>query len=378
MKHYSLLFCLCLLTLMSCRKDDPEPIPEPEPTFTSSSLRYVCPEGMVGNAGAVTRCADQNFVAVTAVNDSVDIVKFDASGNQLWRRSLVETSLTHAFGITEASDGSLFICGNILPSAQTDLYIAKLAANGDSLWTKRFNFPGDDGGYSIITASDGNLVVNIYSTTGTKLMKMDANGDSIWCMNYTTPGIMYHLIETNDGGFLLTGSTAPYWNGGQLLYLKTDALGAQQWSSTTLSYSEGHYTLENTNGEFITCGHCEYNGTRQAFISKADASGNNMRFLDYGDPFNAAQLDVIEKSYAIYPESDGTFLVAGHVEGNGNYLGNSFVFRTNVDFTLGASYETAAAISDATHAIYSAGSPNTYYYIGNSMSGLFIATLSYQ
>ncbi|MBK6988603.1 MAG: hypothetical protein IPH33_10420 [Bacteroidetes bacterium] len=93
---------------------------------------------------------------------------------------------------------------------QTDIWLIKTDANGDSLWTRTIGGNKKDGGKTVEFTSDGGMVLaGITRSFGLinpnyYLVKTDSLGTIEW--QNTTYGSVYHDhayrgIETSDGGF---------------------------------------------------------------------------------------------------------------------------------------------------------------------------------
>ncbi|MBK7390094.1 MAG: hypothetical protein IPI23_13795 [Bacteroidetes bacterium] len=63
------------------------------------------------------------------------------------------------------------------------------------------------------------------------LIKLNSYGDTIWTKTFGTPGNegFYFIQQTNDLGFIATGFTSSIGNTDVLL-VKTDSVGNVQWS----------------------------------------------------------------------------------------------------------------------------------------------------
>ena len=106
--------------------------------------------------------------------------------------------------------------------SESDIQIAKIAANGDLQWEKRYRGAGHDiavgvqqtadGGYFIIATSTANNAV-IQNPTGKNqiwLAKLDANGNDLWNKLLTNEhnNTAQDFKKTKDGNFIVCGSTS--------------------------------------------------------------------------------------------------------------------------------------------------------------------------
>lgn len=167
----------------------------------------------------------------------VFIVKTDSLGNEQWRKY---------FG-GEMDDVGSFVkqdaLGNFYIAATTDsygigvesnMYLIKLASNGDSLWTKTYGGEFEDIATGLWTRNDGGCIVVGKSNSFTNsdfngyVVKVDSNGDSLWTRNYGEAGDegLNSVQQTSDNGHIMAGFTNSVGAGDfDMLLLKTDSLG---------------------------------------------------------------------------------------------------------------------------------------------------------
>jgi len=96
------------------------------------------------------------------------------------------------YDIKQTSDGGYIICGTtIIESGNSDFYIIKTNASGDTLWTRHYGSPGNDMAYSVIQNTDGSFFVGglSYRVQGSSLldiliMKLNNEGENIWTEYY--------------------------------------------------------------------------------------------------------------------------------------------------------------------------------------------------
>lgn len=127
----------------------------------------------------------------------------------------------HFKTIKHTSDGGAIIVGETDAAAlnySPDLWVIKLDASLDTVWTKLYGSAGAyDGGRSVFQQTDGNYIVGGFSQSfvipGVRdfdcpwVMKLDQNGDSIWSFVSGTEnndGIM-QIIPASDGTIVATG-----------------------------------------------------------------------------------------------------------------------------------------------------------------------------
>ena len=133
-----------------------------------------------GPAGTWTNFTNRDVVTSLAV-----------AGDSLWAGTIGGGSLDIAFSITSANDGAFAIVGatKSYGAGESDVYLVKVNDAGDTLWTRTYGGAGKDEGH--------------------------------------------HVIQANDGGFLIAGMTESSGAGGSDAYVvKVDSVGAIEWSHT--------------------------------------------------------------------------------------------------------------------------------------------------
>ncbi len=155
--------------------------------------------------------ATTNF---TAVNFDVFISKLDASGNFVWAKQIGGTASEDGYSIAVDASTNVYTAGyfqgtvdfnpdlaftnNLISAGQSDIFISKLDASGNYLFTKQFGGTGIDQGFGI--ASDASR--NIYATgyfSGTADVDPDptvtnnfisAGGSDIFVVKLNQPGTL--------------------------------------------------------------------------------------------------------------------------------------------------------------------------------------------
>ena len=159
----------------------------------------------------------------------VYLLKTDEVGDTLWTRTYGGYGDDRGRSVLQNQDGGYIICGNSgsYSPGMYDVYIIRTDADGDTLWTRTYGRFNGDSGISIQPTTDGGYIIaglydKIQSFTGDVwVIKIDADGDSIW--SRTVGGNLgdcgLSVEQTMDGGYIVTGYANKTENGASNLYL---------------------------------------------------------------------------------------------------------------------------------------------------------------
>ncbi|MGD9131317.1 MAG: hypothetical protein PVH73_07065 [Candidatus Bathyarchaeota archaeon] len=164
------------------------------------------------------------------------LIKTDASGNEEWNMTYGGTGVEFGQCLEPTSDGGYAIAciTSSFGAGSMDFWFVKLDPSGNMQWNMTYGGTGSDGPTHFIQTVDGGYaIVGFTASFGAGsndawLIKTDASGNEEWNMTYGGTGaeISYALLETSDGGYLLTMNTDSFGAGGDDIWLvKTDELG---------------------------------------------------------------------------------------------------------------------------------------------------------
>jgi hypothetical protein len=147
-------------------------------------------------------------------------IKYSSSGDTLWVRRYNGPGNGSDVGYALAVDGSgnVYVTGSSMGSGTIfDCATIKYNSNGDTLWVRRYNGPGndEDWGEDLHVDDAGNVYVAGESIgSGTHYdfatIKYNSNGDTLWVRRYNGPEIFFdHLTALSvngSGDVYVTGS----------------------------------------------------------------------------------------------------------------------------------------------------------------------------
>ena len=234
--------------------------------------------GGTGSDGAnsVQQTSDGGYIiagytgSFGAGDTDVYLVKTNASGDTLWTRTYGGTSFDEGWSVQQTSDGGYVIAGTTYSfgAGDCDVYLIKTDASGDTLWTRTYGGTNEDKGRSVRQTSDGGYIIAGYTCSfgaadyDVYLIKTNASGDTLWTKTYgrTNDDEGWSVQQTSDGGYIITGTTASVGTGGWDVYLlKTNASGDTLWTRTYggMSYDYGSSVQQTSDGGYIVAGWTE-------------------------------------------------------------------------------------------------------------------------
>lgn len=195
-----------------------------------------------GYATAVTAVSDGGFVLVGGRMNPIFFglcaMKLDRNGDRLWTKMLggpIPGALS-SFGVCATSDSGCVVVGSVGggSSYPCNMFLARLTAIGDTIWTRFFLTDGESYGGDVLRTPDGYFVASGAiripgaSMNDSYLIKTTEHGDIVWSKRYGTMSVG-DIAQTSDGGYILTGSaivdSIPYAS-----LLKTDSQGDTSWT----------------------------------------------------------------------------------------------------------------------------------------------------
>ena len=371
----SSLFSYLIMGLMvvGCKSDDETPIITDQPAEFNGTLAWVETFGGSGidQATAVVTTEDGAYMVVgsTYSNDghfaglksTTDadyfLMRVRPDGGVDWTKVYGGDDDELATGITKTSDGGYVLVGysrsdNCFTGSNGgfhDYYILKVDAQGNEIWCQNFGYPGSDQAQNIIETREGDLMVTGFfdvsasggqgnddrENAGTLHgvgeywgIKLDADGQFFWKRYFggSNNDRSYNVMQTNDGGFVLIGSSESddfditdskgsydYWA------VKLSAEGDLEWTrSFGGSEIDIAYDIATTlDGNFLIVGDARSNdqdvstnfGNADIWLVEIDPQGNLIWEKSLGGSMFDSAKDLL-------PMNDNLYCVTGSSRSN--------------------------------------------------------------
>ncbi len=322
------------LMVVGCKSDDETPIITDPPAEFNGTLAWVETFGGSGidQATAVVTTEDGAYMVVgsTYSNDghfaglksTTDadyfLMRVRPDGGVDWTKVYGGDDDELATGITKTSDGGYVLVGysrsdNCFTGSNGgfhDYYILKVDTQGNEIWCQNFGYPGSDQAQNIIETREGDLMVTGFfdvsasggqgnddrENSGTLHgvgeywgIKLDADGQFFWKRYFggSNNDRSYNVMQTNDGGFVLIGSS--------------------ESDDFDITDSKGSYDY---------------------WAVKLSAEGD----LEWTRSFGGSEIDI---AYDIATTLDGNFLIVGDARSNdqdvSTNFGNADIWLVEID-----------------------------------------------
>lgn len=267
------------------------------------------------------------------------VFKTDSVGTLLWQKDYGLDPDDELLAIFQTDDNGFFAAGWTksygpgLPAA--NVYLLRLDAAGDTVWTKNYGGTGDDHGYSAHhTQDDGCVIAGSTTTWGAGsddalLMKVDDHGNILWIKTYG--GLKRDEAQAvdcvNDGGYIIAGVTYSFGTGikdtSNIYIIMTDSLGDTIWTRVYGGEgNQGAWSISPASDGYIVAGYYRPNGSTNAdmYIIRINDDGDTLWSKRIGG-------ESYEDAYDIQEALDGGFIIVGRTLSFGNGGADSYLVK---------------------------------------------------
>lgn len=289
------------------------------------------------------------------------IWKMNEKGDAEWQKSFGGSGMDLLQSIQLTSDAGFILAGTSTSNkdfdkkenskGNSDFWIIKLDATGGEIWQKTIGGTGQEKLHSIIQTKDGGYILGGSSSSDKTpkdeagkedkygkredsrgsvdywVVKLNKEGEIEW---QKTIGGAYddelkNIVSTKDGGYLLGGYSNSPISGektdnnigvGDFWIVKIDSKGDIQWQKTIGGDQDDNLSalLQTKDGGYIIGGNSNSGATNSK--TKANSSGTDFWVvklfedgtIDWQETYNYGNTDVLT---SIVENEDGTYLIGG-------------------------------------------------------------------
>lgn len=257
------------------------------------------------------------------------IIKLDKELEIEW--SKVVSSVLYSYSIVQTMDSGFVICGTKLEY----FFILKLNKLGDFEWEKQISgicsniFPTNDAGFIAIGRTDdfGAGDNDIF------VVKLNSRGSIEWAKTIggSRSDVGQSVFQTSDGGFIITGFTSSFGDGGDIIVAKIDSIGLVEWTKIIggTSSEQGNYVIQTIDNGFIITGYTWSFGTggTDLFIIRLDSSGS----LQWAKSVGGTRYDC---GISLAKLNDSDFVSVGYVSGYGAGMNDLLILKFDLTGTI--------------------------------------------
>ena len=264
--------------------------------------------------------------------NNVWLVKTDSAGSEEWNEMWLNSDTQIGYSVQQTTDGGYILAGNIVG----DGWLIKTDSGGNEEWNSSWGGSYGEIFYSVRQTLDGGYIAT--GSTGSHgnggsdvwLVKSDSEGNPpIW--HRTFGGSLFErgksVQQTLDGGFVIVGYTESLGNGGYDVWLiKTDSSGIEEWSLTIGGVDDdiGESVQQTSDGGYIITGYTSSfgNGGEDVLLIKVTSDG----FEEWNQTFGGVNND---QGHSVLQTLDSGYIIAGHTSSFGSGGTDVWLIKTD-------------------------------------------------
>ena len=289
---------------------------------------------------SVQQTADGGYIIVATTNSygngdyDVWLIKTDQLGNEEWNQTFGGSAQDQGFSVKQTADGGFIVTGTTLSfGVNGDLWLIKTDSQGNEEWNRTFGGNGSESGESVQELAEGGYIITGHTSSfgnggvDVWLIKTDALGLEVWSQTFGGSfwDSAYSTQETESGGFIIVGGTDSFGSGGNDVWLiKTDSQGDEEWNQTFggSEWETGFSVQETVNGGYIITGGTTSfgNGDRDVWLIKTNPMGEE----EWNQTFGGELYDV---GNSVKQTVDGGYILIGSTLSFGSGGWDAWVIR---------------------------------------------------
>jgi hypothetical protein len=242
--------------------------------------------------------------------------------------------------LLQTNDGGYAIVGYTASqgAGQEDVFLVRTDPHGQLLWSNTYGGAGTDNGWAVLETEDGGFLITGFTNSfgagqmDFYLVRTDAAGDMLWERTFGGPENDYGwaMAPTPDGGYALAGQTTSFGAGLEDGYLvKVNAQGEEIWSQTFGGSQEDRlFSIDQgVGGGYILT------GTTRSY-GAADSANRDLYLVKTADSGEVIWTQVLGENlddvgHAVRQTSDGGYVVTGYSRSFGAQNYDTWLIKTD-------------------------------------------------
>jgi uncharacterized delta-60 repeat protein len=277
------------------------------------------------------------FVTGSSTGSGTDLdyatTKYNSAGVEQWvqRYNGPANNEDWAYAIAIDGAGNVYITGWSAVSGTSDDYVTiKYNSTGETLWVRRYNGLGnnDDEASAIAVDGSGNVYVTGYSVdSGTyedyATIKYNSNGETLWVRRYNGPGNSEDeasaIAVDGQGNVYVTGISVGSGTSFDYATIKYNSAGVQQWVARYNGLGNDvdmalSLAIDGQGNVYVT-GYSYGSGTYEDYATiKYNTAGETLWVRRYNGPGNND-----DEARVIAVDGSGNVYVTGYSKSSGTY-----------------------------------------------------------
>lgn len=288
-------------------------------------------------------------------NSDIYLVKVDSNLQYQWSSAIGHDRLEFGHAVKQTPDGGFVMCGytNSIGNGTYDGYLVKTNDTGGVVWEQHYGGFDWDKFYDLEITSDGGfiLVGETHSAGAGNadawVIKTDSKGKLEWEKTFGGKGkdIAHALISTKDGNYAFCGENASKnpENKGDAWLVKFDGKGEVGFDICETTLPERDYMKDlvetNDNGFGLVGTSASYNpNTVHILVMKFDKNGKHLWHEPHGSVYHTNKSNDFGEGITEHPSGNLAIIGTSGIGNNGNNVYTAMVSGGNGSYITAPSY----------------------------------------
>ncbi|MFC7210554.1 hypothetical protein ACFQL3_08700 [Natronoarchaeum sp. GCM10025321] len=247
------------------------------------------------------------YILAGGIGDSPDfwIAKTDQNGSLEWSSRMHHEGVCVVRSIQPVEDGHVF-AGTSSTTDGDDIVLTRTGQRGTVQWERTFGGDAFDCCQKVVQSNDGGYVIGgstqSYATAGQDMWLLKTTGDGRveWERTYdrSYTDMLEDIVRTRDDGYALVGTTLD--EDTDCWIVMTDSDGTVDWEESMSRNGGvvGRSVIQKDDGGIVIAGVSNNTGGQQkeGWLASLDAEGGMEWQRTYDDPNDMLAVDIIQTS----------------------------------------------------------------------------------